>query len=334
VSRLPLRRCRVFWAATRRRRDAGVPDSVLRIPMSVYLPIAGVSMDVLLLIGLGAMVGVVSGMFGVAGGFLLTPLLVMVGVPPPVAVGTVINQVVGASVSAAFTQWRRGNVDVMMALVLVLGGLAGSAAGVWLFSVLRQIGQIDVFLRLAYVTLLGTLGSLMVIESFRSWLRQRNPLRARRKLHAHTWIHGLPFKVKFRASRLYISIFAPVVIGFVVGALSGLMGVGGGFVIMPALIYLLNMPTTMAVGTSLMQITLISVNVTMLQAIGNQTVDVILAIILVIGGAAGAQLGTRFGSYLRGEHLRGLLGLIVLAVGIEVAFELMVTPVETFSVAP
>lgn len=302
--------------------------------MSVYLPIAGLSIDVLLLIGLGAMVGVVSGMFGVAGGFLLTPLLVMVGIPAPVAVGTVINQVVGASASAAFTQWRRGNVDVMMALVLVLGGLAGSAAGVWLFGVLRQLGQIDVFLRLSYVALLGTLGSLMVIESIRSWLRQRNPLRARRKLHAHTWIHGLPFKMKFRASRLYISIFAPVVIGIVVGALSGLMGVGGGFVIMPALIYLLNMPTTMAIGTSLMQITLVSINVTMLQAIGNQTVDVFLALILVIGGAAGAQLGTRFGSMLRGEHLRGLLGLIVLAVGIEVALELMVAPAERFSVVP
>lgn len=302
--------------------------------MSVYLPIAGVSMDALLLIGLGAMVGVVSGMFGVAGGFLLTPLLVMIGVPPPVAAGSVINQVVGASVSAAVAQWRRGNIDVMMALVLVLGGLAGSATGVWLFGVLKQLGQIDVFLRLSYVTLLGSLGSLMVVESIRSWLRQRNPMRARRKLHSHTWIHGLPFKVKFRASRLYISIFAPVVIGYVVGALSGLMGVGGGFIMVPALIYLLNMPTAMAVGTSLMQITLVSANATLLQAMGNQTVDAFLALILVIGGAAGAQLGTRLGSRLRGEHLRGLLGVIVLAVGVEVALELMVTPIEKFSVVP
>jgi uncharacterized membrane protein YfcA len=302
--------------------------------MTVYLPIAGLSIDVFVLIGLGAMVGVISGMFGVAGGFLMTPLLVMIGIPAPIAAGTVTNQVVGASVSAAIVQWRRGNIDMMMALVLVLGGLAGSAVGVWLFGVLKELGHIDVFLRLAYVALLGTLGSLMVIESIRSWLRQRNPLRARRKLHAHTWIHGLPFKVKFRASRLYISIIAPVVIGFVVGALSGLMGVGGGFVMVPALIYLLNVPTTMAVGTSLAQITLVSANATLLQAAGNQTVDAFLALILVIGGAAGAQLGTRFGSRLRGEHLRGLLGLIVLAVGIEVAIELMITPDELFSVVP
>ena len=302
--------------------------------MSVYLPIAGLSMDVFLLIGLGGIVGLVSGMFGVGGGFLLTPLLVMVGVPPAVAAGTVANQVIGASVSGAIAQWRRGNVDVKMSLVLVLSGLAGSAAGVWLFGLLKQLGQIDVALGLSYVVLLSTLGTLMVVESARSWLRRRNPMRPRRKLHAHTWIHGLPFKMKFRASRLYISVFAPLVIGFAVGVLSGIMGVGGGFVMVPALIYLFDMPTAMAVGTSLLQITLVSANVTLLQAMGNQTVDAFLALILVIGGAAGAQIGTRFGARLQGEYVRGLLGLIVLAVGLEVAFELAVTPAERFSLAP
>ena len=302
--------------------------------MSVYLPIAGLSMDVFLLIGLGGVVGLVSGMFGVGGGFLLTPLLIMVGVPPAVAAGTVANQVIGASVSGAIAQWRRGNVDAKMSLVLVLSGLAGSAAGVWLFGLLKQLGQIDVALGLSYVVLLGTLGSLMVVESARSWLRRRNPMRARRKLHAHTWIHGLPFKMKFRASRLYISVFAPLVIGFAVGALSGIMGVGGGFVMVPALIYLFDMPTAMAVGTSLLQITLVSANVTLLQAMGNQTVDAFLAFIMVIGGAAGAQLGTRFGARLQGEYVRGLLGLIVLAVGLEVVFELTVTPADRFTLAP
>lgn len=302
--------------------------------MHIYLPIAGLSMDVFLLLGLGGVVGLISGMFGVGGGFLLTPLLVLAGVPPGIAAASVANQVVGASVSGALAQWRRGNVDFRMGLVLIASGLAGSALGVWLFTLLKRLGQVDVAIGLCYVVLLVSLGALMVVESVRAAWRRRNPQARRRKLHAHTWIHGLPWKMKFRASRLYISLFAPAGIGLGVGVLSGVMGVGGGFIMVPALIYLLDMPTAMAVGTSLLQITVVSANVTLLQSVGNQTVDALLALILVVGGAVGAQVGSQFGARLSGEHLRGLLGLIVLGVGIEVAVGLAVTPARPFVIVP
>jgi uncharacterized membrane protein YfcA len=218
--------------------------------------------------------------------------------------------------------------------VLIAAGFVGSAAGVALFGLLRELGQIDLVIAACYVTLLGTIGLLMEIESIRAWRRRRNPVGRRRKLHAHLWIHGLPLKMKFRASRLYISVFAPLGIGFGVGALSGVMGVGGGFVMVPALIYLLDMPTAMAVGTSLLQITVVAANVTFLQSVGNQTVDAMLALILVVGGAAGAQIGGRIGAGLSGEYLRGMLGLLVLAVGIEVAVGMAVTPRELFTLGP
>jgi hypothetical protein len=302
--------------------------------MDIYFPIAEMPISVPLLLALGAGVGFLSGMFGIGGGFLMTPLLVIVGVPAPVAAASVANQVVGASVSGALAQWRRGNVDVRMAGVLIAAGFVGSAAGVALFGLLRELGQIDLVIAACYVTLLGTIGLLMEIESIRAWRRRRNPVGRRRKLHAHLWIHGLPLKMKFRASRLYISVFAPLGIGFGVGALSGVMGVGGGFVMVPALIYLLDMPTAMAVGTSLLQITVVAANVTFLQSVGNQTVDAMLALILVVGGAAGAQIGGRIGAGLSGEYLRGLLGLLVLAVGIEVAVGMAVTPRELFTLGP
>ena len=302
--------------------------------MEIYLPIAEMPVRVPLLVGIGAAVGFLSGMFGIGGGFLMTPLLVLVGVPPPVAAASVANQVVGASVSGALAQWRRGNVDFRMAAVLIASGFAGSAAGVALFGLLRELGQIDVVIGICYVALLGIMGVLMEVESIRAWLRRRNPGRRRRKLHRHTWIHGLPLKIRFRASRLYISVWAPGVIGFSVGLVSGVMGVGGGFVVVPALIYLLDMPTAMAVGTSLVQITVVAANVTFLQAVGNQTVDAILALILVAGGAAGAQLGGQIGARLSGEYLRGLLGLIVLAVGVEVAVEMTVAPALPFTLGP
>ncbi|MPY68740.1 MAG: TSUP family transporter [Alphaproteobacteria bacterium] len=299
--------------------------------MDIYFPIAEMPISVPLLLALGGGVGFLSGMFGIGGGFLMTPLLVIVGVPAPVAAASVANQVVGASVSGALAQWRRGNVDVRMAGLLIAAGFVGSAAGVALFGLLRELGQIDLVIAACYVTLLGTLGLLMEIESIRAWRRRRNPVGRRRKLHAHLWIHGLPLKMKFRASRLYISIFAPLSIGFGVGALSGVMGVGGGFVMVPALIYLLDMPTAMAVGTSLLQITVVAANVTFLQSVGNQTVDIMLALLLIVGSVIGAQLGTMFGGRLRGEHLRALLGLIVLVVAFRVAYDLTVNPDELFS---
>lgn len=298
--------------------------------LDIYLPIAGVSLDVMALLILGAAVGVLSGVFGVGGGFLLTPLLIFIGVPPAVAVASSANQLVGASVSGAIAHWRRGNIDFLMGALMLVGGFAGSALGVWLFAILRRIGQIELFISLAYALLLSTLGALMLIESTRSLLRRRRA-GARRKLHQHTWLHGLPFKMRFRRSKLYTSALLPIILGFVVGILSAVLGVGGGFVMVPAMIYLLRMPTGVVPGTSLFQIIFVTAAVTLLQAVENNTVDVVLAIVLLIGGVVGAQLGTRWGARLRGEELRALLALIVLAVAAKLVFDLTVRPDNLFS---
>jgi len=299
--------------------------------LDIYLPIAGVSLDVVTLLVLGAAVGVLSGVFGVGGGFLLTPLLIFIGVPPAVAVASSANQLVGASVSGAIAHWRRGNIDFLMGVLMLLGGFAGSALGVWLFSILRRIGQVELFISLAYALLLTTLGALMLIESTRSLLRRRRGPGARRKLHQHTWLHGLPFKLRFRRSKLYTSALLPLVLGFLVGILSAVLGVGGGFVMVPAMIYLLRMPTVVVPGTSLFQIIFVTAAVTLLQAVANNTVDVVLAMVLLIGGVVGAQLGTRWGAKLRGEELRALLALIVLAVAAKLVFDLTVRPDNLFS---
>jgi uncharacterized membrane protein YfcA len=300
--------------------------------MQIYLPIAEMSLDALLLLGLGGMVGFLSGMFGVGGGFLMTPLLIFIGVPPAVAVGTEANQVVAASVSGALAHWRRGNVDIRMGLVLMIGGFIGSTLGVWLFTFLRGIGQIDLVIAISYVVFLGIVGVLMVIESTRSWFRSRNPMAPRRKLHYHNWMHGLPFKMRFRRSKLYISALVPLGVGVFVGILAAIMGVGGGFVMVPAMIYLLGMPTAVVVGTSLFQIVFVTANVTFLQAVNNQTVDIVLALLLVVGSVIGAQIGARVGDRLRGEEVRIALGLIVLAVCARVAWTLVVTPDDLFSI--
>jgi uncharacterized membrane protein YfcA len=265
------------------------------------------------------------------GGFLMTPLLIFVGVPPAVAVASQANQVIAASVSGVLAHWRRGNVDFKMGLVLLAGGLAGSLIGVWLYSVLRRIGQIDLVIALAYVFFLSTVGALMAVESIGAIIRQRRPQATRRKLHQHTWVHGLPLKMRFRRSRLYISALLPLGLGFGVGILAALMGVGGGFIMVPAMIYLLGMPTALVVGTSLFQVIFVAINVSFLQAWQNQTVDVVLAFLLVLGAVIGAEFGTRFGAKLRGEQLRGLLALLVLAVGIALATQLVVPPEDVYS---
>ena len=299
--------------------------------MDIYFPIAEMSLNALVLLAMGGGVGLLSGMFGVGGGFLMTPLLIFSGVPPAVAVGTEANQVVAASVSGALAHWRRGNVDIKMGVVLLIGGFVGSTAGVWLFTWLRDLGQIDVVISLCYVTFLGIIGVLMLVESARAWLRTRKPGGPRRKLHTHTWMHGLPFKMRFRRSKLYISALLPLTIGAVVGVLSAIMGVGGGFVMVPAMIYLLGMPTSVVVGTSLFQIIFVTANVTFLQSVNNQTVDVLLALTLIASSVIGAQFGTMIGARLRSEQLRGLLGLVVLAVGLRVAWDLVAVPDSLFS---
>jgi uncharacterized membrane protein YfcA len=301
--------------------------------MDIYLPIAEVSLDIFVLLGLGAAVGFLSGVFGVGGGFLLTPLLIFIGVPPTVAVASSANQLVGASVSGVLAHWRRGNVDFKMGFVLLVGGLVGSLLGVWIFTLLKRLGQVELTISVCYVLLLGGLGALMSIESVRALFRFHRPGAGRRRLHQHTWMHGLPFKARFRRSRLYISALLPIGIGFVIGVFSAILGIGGGFIMVPAMIYMLGMPTAVVPGTSLLQIIFVAANVTVLQAYTNQTVDAVLALVLLVGGVVGARVGSRFGTRLRGEQLRLLLALMVLAVAAKLAFDMTVRPPDLFSIA-
>ena len=302
--------------------------------MQIYLPIAELSVDVLLLLGLGAAVGVLSGLFGVGGGFLMTPLLIFIGIPPPVAVASEANQLVATSITGVLAHWRRGGVDFKMGLVLLSGGVIGSALGVWIFRILRGIGQIDLAISLCYVVFLGLIGTLMAIESIRALRRKQKGIPRRGKLHHHTWIHGLPFKMRFPKSRLYISAITPFCIGVLVGLLAAIMGVGGGFIMVPAMIYLLGMPTAMVAGTSLFQILFVVSTVTLLQSATNQTVDVILALLLQAGSVVGVQIGTRLGAKLPSEQFRVLLAVLVLAVCAKLLFDLVATPDDLFTLQP
>ena len=300
--------------------------------MYIYLPIAEVSMHIGIIIGLGGGVGFLSGLFGVGGGFLMTPLLIFFGIPPAVAVSTEANQIVASSVSGVLAHMRRGNVDFKMGGILMAGGVIGSSLGVALFSFLQSIGQIDLVIQLSYVVFLGIIGSLMLTESVRTIIRSRKPGDVRGKLHQHNWLHGLPLKMRFRRSKLYISAILPLALGAFVGILAAIMGVGGGFIMVPAMIYLLGMPTSVVVGTSLFQIIFVTANVTLLQSIQTQTVDFLLAGLLLFGAVIGAQFGSRAGALLRGEQLRGLLALIVLAVCIKIGYDLVVRPEDLLSV--
>ena len=300
--------------------------------MYIYLPIAEISMHIGIIFGLGGGVGFLSGLFGVGGGFLMTPLLIFFGIPPAVAVATEANQIVASSVSGVLAHTRRGNVDFKMGGILLAGGVLGSSFGVMLFKYLRDMGQIDLVIKLSYVVFLGIIGGLMLLESVRAILRSRRPGAPRRQLHQHNWLHGLPLKMRFRRSKLYISALLPLAIGAFVGLLAAIMGVGGGFIMVPAMIYLLGMPTSVVVGTSLFQIIFVTANVTLLQSIQTQTVDFMLAGLLLFGAVIGAQFGTRAGALLRGEQLRGLLALMVLAVCLKLGFDLVVQPSDLFSV--
>ncbi len=300
--------------------------------MYIYLPIAEVSLHIAVVIGLGGGVGFLSGLFGVGGGFLMTPLLIFLGVPSAVAVATEANQIVASSVSGVLAHWRRGNVDFKMGGVLLAGGVFGSTLGVFLFALLQKIGQIDLVIKLSYVVFLGIIGGLMLMESIRAILRARQPGAKRGKLHQHNFLHGLPFKMRFRKSKLYISALLPFTLAAFVGILSAIMGVGGGFILVPAMIYVLGMPTSVVVGTSLFQIIFVTANVTILQSVQTQTVDFLLAGLLLLGAVVGAQFGTRVGALLRGEQLRGLLALMVLAVCLKLGFDLVITPSDLYSV--
>ena len=298
--------------------------------MSIYLPIAGLSLNLIVLLALGGGVGFLSGLFGVGGGFLLTPLLILMGVPSPVAVASAANQVVGASVSGVMAHWRRRNVDLRMGMVLAGGGMIGSVLGVQIFSWMKRLGQIDLLINLSYVLFLGFVGSTMLLESINAMRQLRRPL-APRKRHRHRW-GNLPFKMRFPRSGLYMSVLMPIGVGAIGGILAAIMGVGGGFILVPLMIYLLEMPTSVVVGTSLFQVIFVTASVTFLQSVQTHTVDVVLMLTLLSGGVVGAQLGARFGSRLRAEHTRLLLALMVLAVCVRLLFLLIETPRDLFAI--
>ena len=302
--------------------------------MQIYLPIAEVSVNIFLLFGIGGLVGILSGMFGVGGGFLITPLLFFVGIPPAVAVATSANQIVASSISAVLAHLRRKTVDLKMGSVLLVGGLIGSAIGIVVFNYLRSQGQVDLLVNLCYVIFLGTVGMLMFVESLRA-LRKSKPGTAGsvKKRRQRGWIYALPFKMRFRTSGLYISVIPPILVGMAVGVLAAIMGVGGGFIMVPAMIYLLNMPTKVVIGTSLFQIIFVTAFTTLLHAVTNQTVDMPLAVVLLLGGVIGAQFGTSIGAKLNAEQLRILLAILVLAVCGKLAFDLLLPPDEMFEIA-
>ena len=301
--------------------------------LQIYLPIAEVSLNVIVLLAIGGGVGLLSGLFGVGGGFLTTPLMIFYGIPPAVAVASSAPQITGASVSGVLAHGSRDGVDYSMGAVLVAGGAIGSLIGGFLFRLLQDIGQIDTVVSVMYVVMLGGIGIIMLRESLATLKAYRSGTTASARVVNHVWIHGLPLKMRFRQSRLYISVIPPIVIGMIVGALSAIMGVGGGFIIVPAMIYLLRMPTNVVIGTSLVQIIVITAVTTILQATSNYSVDIVLATLLVFGGVAGAQIGVRVGAKLSGEQLRLLLALMVLAVALKLFWGLVAAPPDIYSLS-
>lgn len=299
--------------------------------MGIYLPIAELSVNLFVLLGMGAAVGFLSGMFGVGGGFLITPLLIFYNIPPAVAVATGANQVIASSFSGALAHYKRKAIDFKLGSVLLFGGIIGSSIGAWIFASLRRLGQLDIVVSILYVLFLSTVGGLMLTESVRTWRQRRQGSNVDlRQPGQHNWVHKLPLKMRFKVSKLYVSAIPVVVLGAFIGLLSAIMGVGGGFIMVPAMIYLLKVPTNVVIGTSLFQIIFVTAYTTLIQATANQTVDIVLAVLLMVGGVIGAQYGASAGQRLRGEQLRALLALLVLAVGLRLAFGLFSTPASLF----
>ena len=301
--------------------------------MQIYLPIAEVSVNIYLLLGLGGLVGILSGMFGVGGGFLITPLLFFIGIPPTVAVATSANQIIASSVSGLFAHLKRRNVDLRMGALLQAGGVVGAGLGMVVFNWLKQLGHVDLLVNLCYVVFLGAIGGLMFVESLSAIRKSRSKGGAVVKPRKQRgWVHTMPLKMRFRTSGLYISVIPPFLVGAAVGVLSAIMGVGGGFIMVPAMIYLLHMPTKVVIGTSLFQIIIVAAVTTFLHAVTNHSVDVVLALFLLIGGVIGAQIGTRIGVKMKAEQLRILLALLVLSVCFKLGLDLVLPPSEVYSV--
>ncbi len=302
------------------------------LTVGIYLPIAEMSVNIAVVLAMGAAVGFLSGMFGVGGGFLITPLLIFYNIPPAIAVATGANQVVASSTSGALAHFKKGTIDFKLGTVLLVGGVFGSSFGIGVFSLLRSVGQLDLFVSLLYVALLGTVGGLMLVESLRAMRRAAGgEAPSLRRPGQHNWVHRLPLKMRFRTSKLFVSVIPVLGLGAVIGFLASIMGVGGGFIMVPALIYLLKVPTNVVVGTSLYQIVFTGAYTTIVHSTTNQTVDIVLAFLLMIGGVAGAQYGAKAGQRLRGEQLRALLALLVLGVAARLGFDLFVPPASIYS---
>jgi len=300
--------------------------------MSIYLPIAEMNINIFLIVFIGMLVGGLSGLFGVGGGFLMTPLLIFLGIPPVVAVGSEAPHVLASSVSGVIAHWRKKNVDFKMGFFLLTGGILGSTLGVNLFKILKSYGQIDIVIQLLFVVFLGFIGFSMAFESARTTIKKyKTTSLIRTKLHQHSWIHGLPFKMRFHRSKLYISAIPPIIIGFLVGVLSAMMGVGGGFIMIPAMVYILGMSTNVVVGTSLFQIIFVTANSTFFQSYLNQNVDILLSSLMILGGVIGAQIGVSIGAKLKAEYLRGILSILVLLVCAKILSDLILTPSEIFT---
>jgi uncharacterized membrane protein YfcA len=301
--------------------------------VQIYLPIAELPVNVLVILFMGLAVGFISGMFGIGGGFLMTPLLIFVGISPAVAVASVASHIAASSFSGAITYWRRRALDVDLAAMLLLGGLTGTTAGVWLFTLLRALGQLDLTIGLSYLILLGTVGIMMIVESMRAIIRAREGRPAEiRRPGSHMWIHGLPLKMRFKTSKIYVSVIPICVIGFLIGFIGAIMGIGGGFLLVPALIYLIRVPTGVVIGTSMVLTLVTMAYATIMHAATNHLVDAVLALLLMIGGVIGAQFGARAGQRFSSEQLRLFLGVLVLAVGLRFAFDLVVQPTELYTI--
>jgi uncharacterized membrane protein YfcA len=301
--------------------------------VEIYLPIADIPVNLFLLFFMGIAVGFISGMFGIGGGFLMTPLLIFIGISPAVAVASVASHISASSFSGVIAYWRRSAIDLALALMLLCGGIIGTAFGVWLFSFLRSIGQLDITIGLSYVTLLCIVGGMMIAESLRAINRARHGKPAElRRGGSHLWIHGLPFKIRFKQSKIYVSAIPVVVIGFLIGFIGAVMGIGGGFLLVPALIYLMRVPTGVVVGTSMFLTLVTMTGATVMHAATNHLVDAVLALTLMVGGVIGAQFGARAGQRIRGEQLRLLLGILVFLVGLRFAYDLILTPDDLYSI--
>jgi uncharacterized membrane protein YfcA len=301
--------------------------------VQVYLPVADLPVNIFLVLAMGLAVGFISGMFGIGGGFLMTPLLIFIGISPAVAVASVASHVSASSLSGAITYWRRNAVDVALALMLLAGGILGTAVGVWLFTLLRSLDQLDLTIGLAYVALLTIVGALMIAESVKAIIREQQGKPATpRRGGTHTWVHGLPLKMRFKRSKIYVSAIPVWTIGFSIGFIGAIMGIGGGFLLVPMLIYFLRVPTSTVIGTSMVLTLITMACATLMHAATNHLVDAVLALILMIGGVIGAQFGARAGQNMRGERLRLLLGLLVLAVGLRFAYQLIVVPGDLYSI--